>query len=258
MTLPSSVILGDPTLPPDMAGVDNGKVPLPLLRAMPGATTGRYDHLAYHTLVPQFEAMAAAFLAERDRKLSFTGAYRSFAQQDALFRSRHRVDSAGRKHYAGLRWTLIPGMANANIPGTSNHGYGLALDLAIGTPQAFTSLTIPDTLWLISRAPDFGFFGENASEGWHWVLHPDRLPKPPEPSQEDVDMFTFYVPEGFYDLLAVGPKTFKVSSPDVARELVALGKVTNSVVNGQYDDAAIKVSVGLWADMAGFSPVSPR
>ncbi len=87
---------------------------------------------------------------------------------------------------------------------------------------------------------------------------PVLLPKPPEPSQEDDDMFTFYVPEGFYDLLAVGPKTFKVSSPDVARELVALGKVTNPVVNGQYDDAAIKVSVGLWADMAGFLPVSPR
>lgn len=80
----------------------------------------------------------------------------------------------------------------------------------------------------------------------------------PEPSQEDDDMFTLYAPEGFYDILAVGPKTFKVSTPDVARELVTLGKVTNTVKPDEYDAAAIKVSVQLWADMAGFYPVSPR
>jgi len=197
MKLPADVVLKDPVLPDDLDGVENGKVPLPLLRALPGATNGRYDHLAWHGLIEPFTKMVAAFKAERDRNLSYTGGYRSFAQQDALFRSRHRVDSRGPKTYAGLRWSLIPGMANANIPGTSNHGYGLALDLAIGTPQAFTSLTIPDILWLISRAPDFGFFGENASEGWHWVLHPDRLPKPPpEPPISEDEMPDYMIRVG--------------------------------------------------------------
>lgn len=86
------------------------------------------------------------------------------------------------------------------------------------------------------------------------LLHPE----PPEPSEEDDDMFTLYVPEGFYDVLAVGPKTFKVSTPESVRELIALGKVTNVIKDGDYDAAAIKISVDLWADMAGFAPVSPR
>lgn len=84
------------------------------------------------------------------------------------------------------------------------------------------------------------------------LLHPE----PPEPG--DDDMFTLYVPEGFYDVLAVGPKTFKVSTPEAVRELIGLGKVTNHVVDGDYDAAAIPISVQLWADMAGFAPVSPR
>jgi hypothetical protein len=162
-------------------------------------------------------------------------------------------------------------MANANIPGTSNHGYGLALDLAIGTPQAFTSLTIPDTLWLISRAPDFGFFGENAAEGWHWVLHPDHLPKPPpEPSQEDDDMFRLIRPAGFYDIALLGGV---VIADELDEHGVSKRTLTDDIVNDlvdanlvigmqkgdrKYDEKAQVLQPGTWAAIVGRPPVGER
>ena len=48
-------------------------------------------------------------------------------------------------------------------PGTSNHGWGLALDLKIDESSD------PAFVWLKGNAREFGFFNDDApSEPWHW------------------------------------------------------------------------------------------
>lgn len=135
-------------------------------------------------------------------------------------------------------------------------------EIVTGYPPASTGITGP-ARWVVGQGwrpyrggPSMHRDHVHLSQTFDAAIRPEPPTLPPEPG--DDDMFTLYVPEGFYDVLAVGPKTFKVSTPESVRELVGLGKVTNQVVNGDYDAAAIRVSVQLWSDMAGFAPVSPR
>jgi LAS superfamily LD-carboxypeptidase LdcB len=52
------------------------------------------------------------------------------------------------------------------IPGTSNHGYGLAIDFAIANGKLISENNI-EYKWLIQNASRFGF-KRIASEAWHW------------------------------------------------------------------------------------------
>jgi hypothetical protein len=133
------------------------------------------------------------------RVLSFTygGGYRTWQQQYNLFVSRYKkvgyatyaVTPSNRRkiwqadplHRNSLGtlinptksyWVLIqypngkyPAMAAS--PGTSNHGWGLAVDLAIGTPSTAVSLSASDRTWLEANVARFGFSYESASEPWH-------------------------------------------------------------------------------------------
>jgi hypothetical protein len=55
----------------------------------------------------------------------------------------------------------------AATPGTSNHGWGLALDLSIPAYPAANSNA--QFTWLKSNARRYGFFNDDApSEPWHW------------------------------------------------------------------------------------------
>jgi LAS superfamily LD-carboxypeptidase LdcB len=68
-------------------------------------------------------------------------------------------------------WCNVGKCANAAIPGTSNHGLGLAVDLCGGV-ERFGS---PGFLWMKSNAGRFGFVhpgwaepGGSKPEPWHW------------------------------------------------------------------------------------------
>jgi LAS superfamily LD-carboxypeptidase LdcB len=59
----------------------------------------------------------------------------------------------------------------AAVPGTSNHGWGTAVDLCGGV-EAFGTAT---HLWMLENAPAFGWFhpswakpGGGRPEPWHW------------------------------------------------------------------------------------------
>lgn len=75
----------------------------------------------------------------------------------------------GNRKYLGHKWRRRFGTAEAAVPGTSNHGLGLAVDLAMR--RGFFE-------WLTRNAGDFGFDQENPSEDWHWRYHAgDKLPR---------------------------------------------------------------------------------
>ncbi|WP_229787077.1 D-alanyl-D-alanine carboxypeptidase family protein [Actinokineospora fastidiosa] len=126
-------------------GYPNGLIPpAALCRIGVGAHALRCD------AAMSYRAMAEAFSAAFGRPLCITDSYRTFAAQVRLY---------GEKP------------ALAAVPGTSNHGWGLAVDLCGGI-QSFTS---PEYRWLAANGPRFGWSnpawarpGGGREEPWHW------------------------------------------------------------------------------------------
>jgi hypothetical protein len=93
----------------------------------------------------------AEFASEFGRDLCVTDGYRSYSEQ------------------VTVRWQK-PGLAAR--PGTSQHGWGLAVDLCDGEAQSNAS----EHRWLDENAPDFGWDnpawarsgGSGPFEPWHW------------------------------------------------------------------------------------------
>ena len=101
--------------------------------------------------------------------LTATDAYRDYAAQERLFRQRYTTTYLpGRpsKVWQGRRWYLKAGYAAAAVPGTSNHGLGITVDVANlggfnGTRyRQFASIAEPAG-W--SNAE-----GRSINEAWHW------------------------------------------------------------------------------------------
>jgi cell wall-associated NlpC family hydrolase len=97
-----------------------------------------------------WKAMSAAFAADMGTPLCITDSYRTYAAQVSLY---------GRKP------------ALAAVPGTSNHGWGLAVDLCGGV-QSFGT---PQYRWMTASAGRFGWVhpgwadpGNGREEPWHW------------------------------------------------------------------------------------------
>jgi hypothetical protein len=126
-----------------------------------------------------------------------TGTYRTYAQQVLLFTARYTTTPiAGRptKVWDGVTYWQKLNTAMAAVPGTSNHGLGLAIDFATNMENynAFVA-------WLIVNAATYGYSAEAQSESWHWrYVAGDNVPPAvlafegtgPEipPSTEDDDM----------------------------------------------------------------------
>lgn len=182
-------------MPSTLRGRENGKLPSELLDqiGVPGA-------LMEKTAARAFRAMLAEM-----RKGGFdprqVGHYRTFQQQLNLFVSRYQetsqatfnnTASSNRKQwngatqngYSSIYWVkkLINGRypATAATPGSSNHGWGLALDLA----EEYDTDTAPDAIrsqwvqWLVNNARRFGISAELQSEPWHWrYVAGDAIPQ---------------------------------------------------------------------------------
>lgn len=177
--------------PADLAGTTNGRLPTSLLRQCAGGD------LLHHWAADSFDAMHA-LAARHGIDLKLTDGYRPYETQERLFRERYKRIPwvRGSKVWNGERWWLWYG-ATAAVPGFSNHGLGLAVDIhtvGLGTPYA------PGVKlrWLLEYAEDFGWSWELQSEAWHlryvwgrpYLPHaPDPLPAPPPPpSPGDDDM----------------------------------------------------------------------
>lgn len=144
------------------AGYRNGRVPANALKSI-----GR-GHSMFPEVADKFLAMNAAYKAATGKELIVGSSYRPFDVQ---------VQNVARKgYYSGLFPAPPPrgqgdqGMPNPLLlngqkrkglsaqPGTSNHGWGLAVDVSLE----------PGTLtWLSANAAKFGF-QKIAREDWHW------------------------------------------------------------------------------------------
>lgn len=127
-------------------GYPNGRLPLSALCPLWG-TSGqllRWDAAA------AFDAMSKEFGAEFGEPICVTDSYRSYPEQVAVALAKPDL---------------------AAVPGRSNHGWGVALDLCGGI-QSFTT---KQHAWMVANSMAYGWFlpawaqpGGSNPEPWHW------------------------------------------------------------------------------------------
>jgi LAS superfamily LD-carboxypeptidase LdcB len=155
-------------MPADLAGVKNGEMPMKLLRSIKAPKGGLHSLAATAWNAMQLAAHFDGI------ELKHVGAYRPIAAQIQLFNARYTSTPTGRipqvtRTYKGKTWYLKKGMAPAGTPGTSTHGFGLAIDVESASGKRLE--------WLLgdgfatSNALKYGFSwqvesGPNA-EAWH-------------------------------------------------------------------------------------------
>ena len=157
-------------MPSDLAGQKNGELNPALLRDIK-APNGKLHRLA----ATAWNAMQLAAYFD-GIELKHVGAYRPITEQIKLFNTRYQDTPTGRtpqvtRTYQGKTWYLKKGVAPAGSPGTSNHGIGLAIDVASASGKRLAWL-LGDG-FMTSNALKFGFSWEVAdsknpnSEAWH-------------------------------------------------------------------------------------------
>ena len=126
-------------------GYPNGLIPPSAL-----CPVGVAGHSLRCDAAAAWRAMSAAYQADLGTPLCMTDSYRGYAAQVRLY---------GEKP------------ALAAVPGTSNHGWGLAVDLCGGIDSFGTE----QYAWMVANAGRFGFVhptwadpGNGREEPWHW------------------------------------------------------------------------------------------
>lgn len=129
-----------------VSGYANGNIPVSALcplRYAPGQVL-RADAAA------AFNQLTDAYLAARGTPICVTDSYRNYATQVELYRTKPSL---------------------AAVPGTSNHGWGVAVDLCGGIQDYGTGAYS----WMKANAPRFGWVhpawaepGSSREEPWHW------------------------------------------------------------------------------------------
>lgn len=183
----------------------NGLFPASALVQVPNVKT---RCLMDRTAARAFEACFALAIEMLGIEIKDSGDFRTFQEQMDLFIdrgpntpgryipvSKATYDSTDSKHrkiwlqasyygYSSVYWIKNYAKfghwpATAASPGTSNHGFGLALDVA----QEYDTDTAPDPItevfvgWLCVYAPRFGIYASLASEKWHWqYISGDDIP----------------------------------------------------------------------------------
>jgi D-alanyl-D-alanine carboxypeptidase len=129
-------------VPADLAAYGNGRIPKEALDQV-----GSTQHRLWAPAAGAFEDLLDA--AARDGvEIGITDSYRSYDAQ---------VDVAKRKG-------LYSQGGLAAKPGTSEHGWGLSLDLDLGS-KALT--------WMRQHAKEYGFSENVPREPWHWTFKPN-------------------------------------------------------------------------------------
>ena len=131
-----------------VAGYPNGQLPVSALCGLWGAP----GEMLQAAAAASFNRMSQAFNTAFGEPLCVEASYRTYQRQVELYSSMP----------AGY----------AAVPGTSNHGWGLAVDLCGGI-QVDNS---PEHLWLLDHAAEFNWFhpawampgGGGPHEPWHW------------------------------------------------------------------------------------------
>ena len=138
----------------------NGKIPTSRLSRLPDAwnRNRRTEHLRADAYAALSRALAFA-AADGVSSYSIYDAYRPYEEQRSIFLARYyKVRSGAQKYWNGSGWRLRSGQAVAAVPGTSNHGLGLSVDIHSTAIQR----------WLRANGRRFGLIAEVRSEAWHW------------------------------------------------------------------------------------------
>jgi len=145
---PVDVLPGCTADPTATSPYANGQIPSRALCALPGQAGHALRADAAHAFVRLDQAFTAAY----GRQLCLTDSYRSLSIQRTLARQKPRL---------------------AARPGTSQHGWGVAVDLACGA-ESFGTETHD---WLTAHAgahgwhqPSWAQRGGSRPEPWHWEL----------------------------------------------------------------------------------------
>ena len=136
---------GPMPVPPALIGFGNGRVPAAALT--PIAQGG---HRLYAPAAAAWDSLVAAAAAD-GVSIRITDSYRSYDQQ---------VDLANRKG-------LYSQGGLAARPGTSNHGWGLAVDTDVNDARTLD--------WIRTNGPRFGFVEAVPREPWHWEFRPGQV-----------------------------------------------------------------------------------
>lgn len=130
----------------DVSIYPNGAIPVTALCPLWGAS----GHYLRADAAYAFDRLSEAYASQYGQALCVTDSYRTFDEQVQLYATKPSL---------------------AAFPGTSNHGWGTAVDLCGGV-QDFG--TVPHR-WMQLNAPLFGFFhpqwaqeGGSKPEPWHW------------------------------------------------------------------------------------------
>lgn len=164
-----------------MAILRNGRLPASALLTVPWDRAERVRAYALPSLV----ALNAAFRAEFGHDLIINESYRDYETQERYYDN------------------PPSGAGTAARPGTSNHGWGLAVDLKLRGRQY---------AWMLANAPRFGWVnplwardGRGIEEPWHWehigapVVIPDLI-LPPDLNPDDLEEFTMADPKHLFRL----------------------------------------------------------
>jgi len=159
-------------------GYDNGRLP-------PEALTVVSTHGSYKCQVVRVgfadQAWRALVVAAEVDGVDIEGGwcYRTYESQVAAWNRRQ---------------CYIPGNCDGDPysptaqPGTSRHGWGLAIDVW-GATDVTLGCSAPELLWLQINAPRFGWVnpewarcGQPGAEPWHWEFVGTKLTPPTEPT----------------------------------------------------------------------------
>jgi hypothetical protein len=116
-----------------------------------------------HQLATQAATYYQAMLAAGCPAGHINSAYRSHAEQEAIFRARYtttRIANVRPVVWLGRKWYKRPGVATAAIPGTSKHELGVALDV-----------DDPTRAWMLAHGAPFGWTPTVTNEPWHFEFH---------------------------------------------------------------------------------------
>lgn len=166
-----------------MVTVLNGRLDGALLSAIPN---GRLRHdAAASWLRVLAEGVEQGYVFVPSGPLD---SYRPYATQERIFRERYTtswVTGIDPRRWLGEVWWRKPGTAAAAVPGTSNHGLGVAIDVAhLG---GFTGDKYRALARIAGKHGWDNVSGRRINEPWHWEYKRENdlgaaAPTPPPPA----------------------------------------------------------------------------
>lgn len=136
---------GSMPIPDELRGYGNGKIPSEALTQL-----DQGSHKLYAPAAFAWNSLVASARAD-GINLTITDSYRSYEEQVDLVRRKGLYSEGGL----------------AATPGTSNHGWGLAVDADVTDPET--------RAWLQQNGPRFGWVEAVPREPWHWEFRPNQV-----------------------------------------------------------------------------------